>query len=424
MSASTAVLLSIHSDSQAQTWQTIDDAEGSTGEGVREVTSDSAGNIFAAGWIRDASERYHAVITRSSDSGATWGTVADYPALNDPSAPNGPGAGFSAMAAADVAGGETVLVASGRDTRVLGNDYYLGVSGNWLTVRSKDAGVTWETVDKYSHPTYKTAFDPSSVAVDSSGSIYLMGAATENVVGKGGRVTTLSHWLIRKGLASAGGIVWSTVGDFSYPTSTVGGVVCVGTDVFAVGGGADSWLVRKSSDGGATWAVVDNYRLSSTGDSLPVRIAADATGNLYVVGSAGEVVTSGKGKTATTVTNRYWIVRKGTPGGSSWTTVDQFQIPNGGAQASAVTVDGINNVHVTGIAWSGPSSSLGHWITRQQSAVTGLWATTDDFSLALDRAASGVGITADPWGDLFSAGYANDSLGVHHGWIVRRKLAP
>ena len=55
----------------AQAWETIDDAAGATRENVNSVTSDGAGNIFTAGTMVDATGRYHAVIMKSSDSGAT-----------------------------------------------------------------------------------------------------------------------------------------------------------------------------------------------------------------------------------------------------------------------------------------------------------------------------------------------------------------
>jgi hypothetical protein len=51
--------------------------------------------------------------------------------------------------------------------------------------------------------------------VDSNGNIYVVAMASEEPFSwpeVGNR-----HWLIRKGLATSGGMVWSTVGDFSYP---------------------------------------------------------------------------------------------------------------------------------------------------------------------------------------------------------------
>lgn len=117
ISAIGVALITATAITQAEAWETVADAEGATGEVVYQIASDSAGNIFAAGTMRDATQRYHAVITKSSDGGATWGTVVDYPAENDLSAPNGPGAVFRTITSADV-GGERHLVATGFYRRV------------------------------------------------------------------------------------------------------------------------------------------------------------------------------------------------------------------------------------------------------------------------------------------------------------------
>jgi hypothetical protein len=144
-----AALLASAAAVHAQTWQTVDDADGATGELVYQITSDSAGNISAAGTMRDATERYHAVIMKCSDSGATRATVVDYSAENDLSAPNGAGATFQTITSADV-GGERHLVATGFYRRV----NRAGYTPQWLTIRSKDGGATWETLDEYVHPVY------------------------------------------------------------------------------------------------------------------------------------------------------------------------------------------------------------------------------------------------------------------------------
>jgi hypothetical protein len=395
---------------RAQSWQTVDDAQGATDEAAYRITADSAGNIFAAGTIRDATQRYHAVIMKSSDAGATWGTVVDYPAVNDLSAPNGPFAGFTSITAADV-GGERHLVATGM-TRRLNRPGY-GFTGLWLTIRSRDGGVTWETLDEYLHPVYFPS-TPRDVALDANGNIYLVTLAKEGTAGTGN-----SRWLMRKGLATAGGMMtWSMVGDFSYPDgydSDHGfeadgptGVTCVGSSVFVVGGGGNTWVVRKSSNGGSTWQVVDTFRFFKNGISGAFDVAADIAGNVYVAGYSYKQ-------------GSQWFVRRGTNAGTNWSTVDQFNLPSGTyAEGRGITVDASNNVHVTGMA----SSTQLNWVTRKRSAATGTWSTTDLFSLAPNQTTFGKSITADPAGNLFAAGYGYDATGVRHGWLVRRKLAP
>jgi hypothetical protein len=394
---------------QAQAWETIDDAEGATGEAVYQTTVDSAGNIFAAGYMRDAAQRFHAVIMKSSDRGATWETVVDYPAVNDVGAPNGPFAVFTSITSADV-GGERHLVATGMNRRV--SSPTLGLSALWLTIRSRDGGATWETLDEYAHPDYNSSL-PRDMAMDANGNLYMVTLASGAQTGTGN-----SHWLIRKGLATAGGMVWSMVGDFSYPdgydpdhgyeADGPTGVTCVGSSVFVVGGGGKTWTVRKSSNGGSTWQVVDSFRFFKNGISGAFDVAANSAGHVYVAGYSYKM-------------GSQWFVRRSINGGSNWSTVDQFNLPSGiYAEGRGITVAPNGNIHVTGMA----SSTQLNWVTRERSAETGTWSTTDNFSLAPNQRSYGKSIAADPTGNLFSAGYGYDSAGVHHGWIMRRKPAP
>src|SRR5207253_10704396 len=107
------------------------------------------------------------------------------------------------------------------------------------------------------------------------------------------------------------------------------------------------WLVRRSTDGGATWSNVDTFQLSSSESSVAMGIGATASG-IFVVGSASAV---NKG-----VTSSHWIVRKSTDGGNSWTTVDDYQLaPDSGSQARCIAKDANGNLFVAG-------SGAGKWI--------------------------------------------------------------
>lgn len=430
-----AALLATAASTQAQAWETIDDIPFSARAFA--VKADAAGNIFVAGSMRDAENRPTAVVMKSADGGQTWDNDPSTPDVDEPSdaisTTDQSLAEFRAMAAARVMTGENTfedhLVSVGKAKRV-----YAGPGGSltapWLIRRSLDHGATWQMLDEFINPVYNhlpTYTGPFGVAVDSSGNIYVSGSAEERIVTVKGKTTTTKnvvHWLIRKGVAAADGTVtWATVGDFAYPVSNIGNytdqwysaVSCVGTNVFVVGAGGGSWRVRKSSDGGVTWAAVDTFRFSSSDNSYALGLAADSAGNVYVAGVGGRI--------SQNTSNPSWIVRKGSPDGTGWVTVDQFLYSNGNAQAAAVTVDSSNTVHVTGSGWTA-SSAMKRWITRQRSSATGLWSTTEDFSLATTGDAFGKAITADPFGNVFSAGRAIDAGAVQHGWLVRRKLVP
>lgn len=137
-----------------------------------------------------------------------------------------------------------------------------------------------------------------------------------------------------------GGSTWAVIDDYQLATNESAGAIKVfiapnGT-VYAVGGAVDSsdsqhWIVRKSTNNGATWTTADDYRYLSTA-SAANDIGVDSMGNIYVVGD---------GSNAT-----FWIVRKSTDSGITWTTIDTFQYPPGIATVPfSFTADGLNNFY-------------------------------------------------------------------------------
>jgi hypothetical protein len=304
-------------------------------------------------------------------------------------------------------------------------------------MRSKNAGAanTWETTDEFVHPTYSQisgATFPSGVALDGAGTIYVTGLAVENIVtvkGKTTTTTTVNHWLVIKSVVKADGTLgWQQIGDFAVPSAKYhdswncipSGIACVGNDVFVIGGGGTNgiyWQVRKTSNGGATWAVVDNFLSDQSEPSHPYGIAADSHGTVYVVGSGGRLSQNSFSDS--------WIVRKGTAAGTVWTTVDQFRSPNVIAHAYGVAVDGADNVHVTGAGWT--TSSVRRWVSRKgQLSTAGVWSwqTTDDFSYTPNASSQGNAIVAGPLGSVLSLGSGTDSAGVAHNWVLRRNVPP
>lgn len=277
-------------------------------------------------------------------------------------------------------------------------------------------------MDLFTHPNPKYPLKslPTAVALDGSGSIYVAGAADETIV-KGGSTSFVARPLIRKYEASA----WRTI----VTTFPAGMLTCTGASVFAAcASGNGSWQLRKSTDGGNSWSLVNDYRFDASASSFPYGLAADSQGNLFVVGSGSRVTTSGRGRTATTLTERFWIVRKGTAGGTQWCTIDTFDLgrlpidPYGNAMnfAKAVTVDSSDNVLVTG-AGVEREENLQHWVTRRLAAGSAMWTTIDDFNLIPGGSSSqAIGIAAGPSGHLFAAGFSEVGGHESHEWLVRR----
>ena len=125
-----------------------------------------------------------------------------------------------------------------------------------------------------------------------------------------------------------------------------------------------AWVVRRSTDGGATWQTVETFQLSSGKTAEASGIGTDALGNLYVVGYAW--TPSGS------LNAVHWMVRKSTNGGTSFSTVDDFGTTSS-AQRFVATPSG--DLYVAGFT----STATGnHWIVRKNPGGTGTWSTIDD----------------------------------------------
>ena len=371
------------------------------------VTADASGNVFVAGDV-SANGVTQAVISKTSDAGATW-TYSALPQLS---------AG-SHLAARSV----QVIDA---DTGTIGTENHLvlaGISANGghMVVRSLDGGQNWETVD---FPAFSTMSE-ARVAVDQGGNIYVAGSITRAfTVGSGRKATTENRafWAVRRiardaepGTGQSGKVTYELSETARGAVSIPDDIICAGNAVYVAGSSGGYWHVRRSGTGGAPWSVIDDFRYNANNSSAARSLAADGQGNLWVVGK-GSRETIGKGANA--VTPAYWITRKGVPlgnGGFSFGTVDTFELdPNQYTTAWGVAVDGADNVHVTGFARRSSSTPQSRWITRRLAAGSNSWVTTDD------AGGAGHGIAADLADNIFAIGNAD---GVAD-WSVRRQLAP
>jgi hypothetical protein len=253
----------------------------------------------------------------------------------------------------------------------------------------------------------------SALAVDAAGNVFAGGLLETSSRG--------DYWTIRKGSfnASTGGWTFSTVDQFKYgdnygPTGLA--VVNSGPSagVYAVGDSGTSpksWMVRKSANGGSTWATVDTYKYDSSGGNAFARgIAGDSLGNVYVVGMAQQGVITGytKNKTPIYSYSNHWIVRKSVNGGASWTRDDDYVH----GEATAVCCDPAGTVYVAG------ESADGDAIVRTNAG--GSWSTVDDYATGSpDWSAYYSAIVTDPSGNH----YAGGSSDYDNGWLIRSDAA-
>ena len=273
---------------------------------------------------------------------------------------------------------------------------------DWVTLRSADGGTTWSKVDVLTSPNLKAY--PYSVVEDTAGRVFVGGWFSD--------AANRDHYLVRRSLN--GGTTWATVDDLVGPYAggdLATGMAATPAGVFSVGRIASVWSVRRSTNGGTTWTTVDSYQSvpGRTYMSWPKGIAADANGSLYVTGTADFPVNK--------ATQNRWITRKSSDGGTTWRTVDDF-LPGSTPDARAVTADAFGRVFVTGsyFTGSGPTSTQ-HWITRASVDGGVTWTTTDDLG------GFGMSATSDAIGNVYIGGR---SLGdsTSPSATVRKLAAP
>jgi hypothetical protein len=362
----------------AQTFQTVDDFQYVAGQTADSfgLTVAPSGVVYACGFGSDGINATHGLVMASTDGGSTWSAPIDdfyFP---------GWGTRDDGGIVADPVGN---LYVAGR--------YYSSGPSYRFVRRSTDGGATWSTVDAVAiSGGYASPLAAGGLTADSAGNVYV----TEPISGT---------WTVRKG---TGGTSFSTVDSFQPSASQAEAVFAHPTaGVFAVGystvvskrTSSQAWTVRRSSDGGASWSTVDTYQATSGSAAAAYGAGADAQGNIYVVGRAF-------------VPNKsssigHWQVRKSTNGGSSWITVDDYQLFTSGNQvALGFAADSNGNLFVAGWSSAGTGTGPYYWIVRESAGGTGPWTTVDNIS-GMAHA-----IAPDNAGHLF--------VGGESPWLVRR----
>lgn len=173
------------------------------------------------------------------------------------------------------------------------------------------------------------------------------------------------------------------------------------------------WIVRKSANGTA-WSTIDDFVYASGQQALAYSAAVDGSGNIYVVGSAGP-------------TKNHWIVRKSTNGGTSWTTVDDFQQKSNydsqliNTIALRLLFDSSGNIYVAGVANEGGGYygySYKYWLVRRSNDGGSTWFTNEDVFSHLSHSATLSDISMDASGNIYTTGYMTTIYGTE--WIIRK----
>jgi hypothetical protein len=254
---------------------------------------------------------------------------------------------------------------------------------------------TWQTVDNYSAPSGDVYLD--SLAADPFGGIYAVGYAEID--------TSYGYTvgLIRK--SSDAGATWSIVDQFSngqtapgyeyhgITSDSAGTLYAIANNYFEMD---DHGIVRRSIDGGMNWSTmtdpatrIDYHQKQS--------IATDSSGNVYIAGNAYP----------------FWVVRRSSDGGNAWSTLDAFN-PGSYGHAHGVFCHPTAGIFAWGDGWfyvtnkSKITQQNAHYIRRSPNGGA-TWSTIEVSATASTRA-----MGADASGNIYIAGSNNDH------WTVRK----
>ena len=274
-----------------------------------------------------------------------------------------------------------------------------GTALNWIVKESTNAGGVWTTADSYQLKNNK-ASEALGFASDTLLNLFAGGYGIDN--------SNLAHWIVRKH-PNAG--AWSKVSDYqlnaSYDSHVQAMFVDGSNNIFATGFGTDGngvhWLSRRSLDNGTTWTTLESYQLQATKAAASNGFGIDNAGNLYTVGYAGDV------------NNAHWMIRRSVNGGNSWAVADNFQINVGWvAAAAAVGTDSAHNIYVVGNA-SDPGGT--HWIVRKSTDNGISWSTVQNYQYSNTLAAQATGFASDGSGNVFVSGFVTTASGIR--WITQ-----
>jgi hypothetical protein len=391
----TGAALNLH----AQTWQTVYNSISSGLSGpCGDIGADASGNVFAVGRY-EAGGNSVAIVQGSGDQGATWQPLDQYAVSGLNYAHN------RAFAANPVSGG---LLAGGNLNNLLPDGTYQ-YDTLWFIREWNPLTRMWSTADDYSAlandvgqascadilvtpngDVYATggsapgwglgwvvrrrlASDSGFSTVDADYSGQSTGAGNDlayhSALGVIAAGVLNNVWTVRHSLSGALGS-WTTLDSFQtkvgrsweWINGTPNGVAVTQSGAIYVAGSAyyaaDAkyhWVIRRSTDQGATWSIFDNFLPTGASSAEAFGIAVDKSDNVYVCGRLLDgsgyhwtvrqtqwvphtTTTKVKGKTITTTTHNW-----------GFATIDSFQIQAGkNSRANAITVDAHGNVFVGG----------------------------------------------------------------------------
>jgi hypothetical protein len=318
---------------------TVVDDSGTTDGQCTGLTTDSLGNVYAVGFLsvpttkgaNTTYTRYWAVRKQTGGAGA-FATVDQFDVTS--------GNGIDTELAARASSATSIASGASAGLYVAGRE-----ADKWVVRKSSDAGKTWATVD----PGY--VYDPANVGTagarsilgDGLGNLYAGGYAARRTItgytGKGNKTP-----------------VYSTV---------------------------THWIVRKSSDGGVSWAINDDFLPTGFTDVAAIALATDSAGHVYAAGTGN----FGSNTSHALVRANTGTDASGTPNGSWVTVAENPGTTPYGAYNEACAVDTNGTVYAGG---SDVNSALyDEWVVRSPAVATPSMALAATAGTAAAASSSG-----------------------------------
>jgi uncharacterized delta-60 repeat protein len=267
-----------------------------------------------------------------------------------------------------------------------------------------------------------------TIAIDSSGNVYVAGYGYNLVTGTSG-----VDWWIKK-FTSAGiedTINWnkSFNSGIGYPDIANSIAIDSGGNVYVAGAGANlvngtsgsDWWIKKFTSAGVEDTVNWNKSFSSAGTSSDVAcsIAIDSGGNVYVAGYGYNLVLGTSGVD--------WWIKKFTSAGVEDTVFWNKRFNSAGTNddmANSIAIDRSGNVYVAGYGYNLVTGTSGFdwWIKKFTS--TGVedtvnWNKSFSSGINADMVYS---IAIDSVGNVYMAGYGTNLLNGTSGydWWIKK----
>jgi hypothetical protein len=282
-----------------------------------------------------------------------------------------------------------------------------GGSGSRIVQKSGDHGQTWKLLDTVPFPDANPICNFGNVAVDSKGVLYSAGSCD------------FEGWLVRR--STDGGATWVNVGDFftlvpGQPARFAD--LHIGSDdaVFVAGTAQDSmsvghWIVRRL-DSGNKWTIVDNYQLD-VGQGGSFRALAGSS-KVYAVGTMDSTAVGAVGGAVT----KHWIIRRADADGSTWKTLDDWTYSNALAVVATGVYEGPNGKLVA-VGSVTDASGVARVITRRSNDDGTTWIGAEEWTLAPGKSSAPGELVADAQGNVYGTVRAI-AADDHAHWLVRR----